>query len=101
KGDVSSYRPGMRKLTADMQQNFGEPITARCLNEYPITVARLVRNTLTHNGGMITEELKNLNPGLSVVDGIVQITAANTRQLFTDLSVRALDFLEIAVNKSN
>lgn len=74
----------------------GEEIGALIVDE-EVTTARLVRNTLAHNGGKITKKLRGRNHGLYVENDIVQIRAHDTRRLFNILKDRALKLAEKAV----
>lgn len=79
----------LNRLARDARRLFGATITRNCLLAESVTIARLVRNTLAHNAGRETENLKRLPHGLVIENGIIQILASDNRRLFDLLKRRA------------
>jgi hypothetical protein len=77
----------IKRLVADVQKHFGKTILDDCIADSRVDTARKVRNALAHNGGMVTAELPS-DHGISVVDGMLQIRACDTRQLMELLQDR-------------
>jgi hypothetical protein len=100
---TSTYRPrgGTRRLVADAGQHFGSQIAGDCLNAPEMRIARLVRNSLAHNGGKETNELKKVKHGIVVEDDVLQIMAPDTRRLFHLLKERTYKLVEKAITLPN
>jgi hypothetical protein len=86
---------------ADAGQHFGPQIADDCLNSSDVKIARLVRNSLAHNGGKETDDLKKVKHGILVEDDVFQIMAPDTRRLFYVLKERAYKLVEKAVTLPN
>lgn len=84
-------------LTRDARRLFGPKIAHSCLGSPAVMAARLVRNALAHDGGRETESLKSLAHGLTVEQGVLQIMASDTRELFDLLKMRAWKLVRQAV----
>lgn len=83
-------------LVRDARRLFGPRTAADCLTAPPVTVARLVRNTLAHHGGRETPALRAAGHGLVVEEGVLQILAPDTRLLLEQLQLRAFRLLRHA-----
>jgi len=81
----------------DAGRAFGSKVAADCLTSPPVMIARLVRNALAHDGGRETVHLKGMSHGLAVEQGVLQIMAPDTRELFNRLKRRALKLVRRAV----
>ena len=99
----AKYKPrgGTKELVADAGQHFGPQIADACLNSPDVKIARLVRNSLAHNGGKETDELKKVQHGILVEDNVLQIMAPDTRRLFYVLKERAYKLVEKAITLPN
>jgi hypothetical protein len=70
-----------------------------------VKLSRLVRNSLAHNGGRVTGELKAIADAqgnkfaFHILDGYLQIMAGNTRDLYNILKYKVLLLAEKAVAK--
>jgi hypothetical protein len=90
--------------------HFGDSLADFCWNHDEVNLARLVRNSLAHNGGRFGADLEKYkarfvdatgatNPKLQddlfiLVDGKIQITPGNTRYLFGVLKERVTKIVE-------
>jgi hypothetical protein len=91
-------------------RHFGVPLAELCWTHDEVTLARLVRNALAHNGGRFGAELEKYKarfvdatgtatPELQddlfiLVDGKIQITPGNTKYLFGVLKERVTKIVE-------
>ena len=73
---------------------YGNNFVHSVLEDHALTVARLVRNALAHHGGRLTKELENINHGFDVEDGVVQIMACDTANLYHVLKSKAYELAE-------
>jgi hypothetical protein len=98
-GEAGEYRPKSPQLLKDAKTAFGGPLADECLEARPVRIARLIRNSLAHNGGTVTSEFAKPENAhtIAVVDGRFQIMPYDTRALFNDLKGRALRLAEFAV----
>jgi hypothetical protein len=94
------YRALFAKLVTDGKATFGNDVITNCLEDQVVTVARLARNALAHNGGRMTEQLSRIPHDLVVENDEIQILPLHTKQLFDDLKQRAFRLTETAVNIS-
>lgn len=83
-GKSPDWRPGA-ELVQLAQQALGSTVVSQCFSSIEITVARHVRNALAHHGGRITKELEGIRHNIQVIDGTLQISAPDTRNLFDQL----------------
>lgn len=94
----STYRSSRaKKMLADAETVFGPTLAAECLGCKEVRIARLVRNSLAHNGGRETDELKRVRHGIQVEGGVLQIMAPDNRAIFDELKSKALNLAEQAV----
>lgn len=87
----------IRALVRDSGRFFGAKLAKDCLAASQVMTARLVRNTLAHNGGRETPQLQSLSHELVVEGGVIQIMASDTRKLFELLKGRAYKLVRKAV----
>jgi hypothetical protein len=92
----SVYQRCFRTQLNDMEATFGHDVTER-LADARVNVARLIRNSLVHAGGRISDELRQVPHGLSVEKGVLQIKATDTARLFHQLKARVSCLAERAV----
>ena len=83
-GSSADWRPG-GELVQLAQGAFGETVVSQCFSSVGITVARHVRNALAHHGGRVTKELAGIRHNIQLIDGMLQISASDTRNLFDQL----------------
>jgi len=89
-GHADDWRPGGEVVEA-ANRAFGKTFVQACLCDREVTVARLVRNALDHHGGRVTRKLRDIDHGLQVENGIIQILPDDTLKLFHVLKGRAYD----------
>jgi hypothetical protein len=105
-----TYSSKKEYINVALARHFGDPLADFCWNHDEVTLARLVRNTLAHNGGRFGKDLEKYkacfadatgmtNPKLQddqfiLVDGKIQITPRNTRYLFGVLKERVTKIVE-------
>jgi hypothetical protein len=97
KGNPEYRGRRIHALVRDAGRLFGSKIAQDCLASPPVKTARLVRNTLAHNGGRETPQLRDHPHGLVVEEGVLQILASDTRGLFDLLKGRAYQLIRKAV----
>jgi hypothetical protein len=77
----------------DLKKDFGsffvDKDTEFCLTNDELDTIRLVRNSLTHDGGRLSSKLKNKKHGVRVSDGRLSIFPEDVKGLFDFLKVRA------------
>lgn len=93
----SNYEIRSKQFGKDFAQLFGTGLRDACWSDPQVHIARLTRHALVHNGGRLTERLRNLKHGLRITSGEIQIMAPDTRALFDLLKVRALRLTEHVV----
>jgi hypothetical protein len=97
-------------IHAAFPRHFGDSLADFCWNHDEVTLTRLVRNALAHNGGRFGGDLEKsktrfvdatgaVNPKLQddlliLVDGKIQITPGNTKYLFGVLKERVTKIVE-------
>ncbi len=105
-----TYSSKKEYINVGLSRHFGDPVADFCWNHDEVTVARLVRNALAHNGGRFGTDLEKYkarfvdatgttDPKLQdnlfiLVDGKIQITPGNTRYLFGVLKERVTKIVE-------
>lgn len=99
KGDPDYKIPRRKEFIADVRQYLGDEVAEKCVIDHDVNLARLVRNSLAHTGGHVTQELKDANHPFPVVDGRIQIMAAFTKQSFEILKRRATLIIIVALEK--
>jgi len=92
-GEEDDWRPAGEAVDV-ARTIYGNNFVHSVLGDHALTVARLVRNALAHGGGRLTKELENINHGLVVEDGVVQITACDTANLYHVLKLKAYRLAE-------
>lgn len=97
-GKPDSWRPYFSELVSDMKRLLGDSITDECLTDPDIDSARGVRNSLAHNGGKETDELKGKHEIRTCPDGRLLIWPENNRKLFGLLKDRASKIIDAALN---
>jgi len=63
----------------------GKAVVSACLEDELVTIARLARNAIAHNGGKVTEKLLRKNHHFKIVANEIQITPDDNRELFNTL----------------
>jgi len=96
-GKSDSWRPHFEDLVFDMKQHLGDSIADDCLNHPDITSAKLVRNSLAHNGGKETDNLKGKHGIRTCPDGRLLIWPEDNRKLFNLLKDRASKIINAAL----
>jgi hypothetical protein len=91
------YRALFTQLVTDGKAAFSNELIAYCLEDQVVTVARLARNALAHNGGRMTDQLRRIPHDLVVENDEIQIMPLDTKNLFNQLKQRAFRLTEIAV----
>ncbi len=91
------YRALFAKLVTDGKAAFGNEVIAKCLEDQVVTVARLTRNALAHNGGQVDDQLSRIPHDLVVENDEIEIMPLHTKRLFDELKRRAFRLTEIAV----
>jgi hypothetical protein len=87
---------GIERLIKDFAQLFDKDLANQCLKDRGITIARLARNCLTHNGGRVSLKLQGMNHQIRVEAGCLQIFPEDVRDLFNLLKVKALKIVVAA-----
>lgn len=91
------YRIGKQTLS-DLTAVVGQSTADKCLRTNVITVTRLLRNSLAHNGGRVQPELaayikrhytdKGADFPFVIVEGVIQISPEQTAKAYNFLSAR-------------
>lgn len=97
-GMPDSWRPHFEDLVSEMKQQLGDSIAHDCLTHPDINSAKLVRNSLAHNGGKETDNLKGEHEIRTCPDGRLLIWPENNRKLFELLKDRASKIIDAALN---
>ncbi len=87
----------VRGFIKDFRAAFGNTLTASCLEDDEIDLARIVRNSLAHAGGRITTELNGRQHTFRIENGEIQINAEHTTSLYHKLKDRAVELTQSAV----
>ena len=87
----------VRGFIKDFRAAFGNTLTASCLEDDEIDIARIVRNSLAHAGGRITTELNGRQHTFRIENGEIQINAEHTTSLYHKLKDRAGELTQSAV----
>ena len=93
--DNPAYRARRaEELGNDLETEFGKPVSDNCWRAEPVTIARLVRNALLHNGGRLTRELEQYRKRIIVVErDEIGISAVVTNELAACLKNCVTDFV--------
>lgn len=86
-----------KTFVTEFEAAFGEPLASNCLRDPQINLARLTRNTLAHNGGRMTDELRNENHTFVIEGDEIQINSEHTTHLYRHLASKVLQMAELAV----
>jgi hypothetical protein len=97
-GKPGSWRPLFKELVSEMKRLLGDSLTDECLTHADVESARLVRNSLAHNGGKETSDLVGKHKIRTCIDGRLLIWPENNRALFDTLKVRASKIVDAALN---
>lgn len=97
-GKAESWRPFFSDLVTEMMRLMGETITNDCLTHAEIESARRIRNSLAHNGGKETDDLKGKHNIRTCPDGRLLIWPEDNRKLFHLLKDRASKIVNAALN---
>jgi hypothetical protein len=97
-GKPDSWRPHFSELVSEMKQVLGDSIADECLMHDDIDSARRVRNSLAHNGGRETNDLKGKHKIRTCPDGRLLIWPNDNRALFELLKDRASKIVDAALN---
>lgn len=97
-GKPDSWRPYFPELVSEMKRLLGDSITDECLTHADIDSAKRIRNSLAHNGGKETDDLKGKHEIRTCPDGRLLIWPENNRKLFELLKDRASKIIDAALN---
>jgi len=97
-GKPDSWRPPFADLVSETKRLFGDSIADECLTHADIDSAKRVRNSLAHNGGKETEDLKGRHKIRTCADGRLLIWPEDNRKLFHSLKDRASKIIDAALN---
>lgn len=81
-----------------MKWLLGAAVADDCLTHSAIDSARRVRNSLAHNGGKETDDLKGKHEIRTSSDGCLLIWPGDNRKLFDLLKTRASKIIDAALN---
>jgi hypothetical protein len=90
------YEPLFGRLVDDAREQFGYDVVKNTLEGQFIDITRYARNCLAHRGGRESKKLKDTSHGIKVIDGILQITAADNNNCIRGLEKRAMILAEAA-----
>jgi hypothetical protein len=77
-----------KSFSKDFAGTFGAGLRTFCWSAPAIRIAGLVRNALVHNGGRMTDQLRNEEHDFEVVDGEIQVLPGHTKALHDLLKER-------------
>ncbi len=89
------------KVVEMAETALGRKVTAQCLTNDRIAIARHARNCIVHAGGKVSPQLKALPHQLTIDGDILQIRAEDTVALFNDLRDRAQVIIEAMLRFPN
>ena len=75
-------------------------LVARLWTGDRVRAARLVRNSIVHNGARLDERLRKVEHGIEVVDDYLLVKATDTDRLYGALKTRAAEAVEVATKAS-
>lgn len=78
----AEYRPKTGRLSGDLDAILGGSLGTDCLHDEDVETARLARNALAHNGGMVGAVFGNRQRHPTVSDGTVTPLASDVRDLY-------------------
>jgi hypothetical protein len=85
---LSSLRSTDKKAFNDaLRTALSKDISGPCWSHHEINIPRLVRHALSHNGGRITTDLKNIpqKHGIEVIDDVLQIMPEDVHRMLRRL----------------
>lgn len=85
-----------RQLSKDFAQEFSAVLEAECVSDSGVEIARLVRNSLAHNGGRPSADLLKHNHGFKEVDSRLVIMPEHVKALFNMLKDKAMKIVATA-----
>lgn len=97
-GKSDTWRPFFSELVSEMKRLMGDSIADECLTHADIDSAKRVRNSLAHNGGKETDDLKGKHEIRTCTDGRLLIWPENNRKLFELLKDRASKIIDAALS---
>jgi hypothetical protein len=89
-------RTTSRYFSEDIKKAFGSEVTNVAWTGDEMITLRLIRNSLAHAGGKLTDELKQRKHGCIIENDIIQITPENIKHLFRAI----ISAVESIVDKS-
>jgi hypothetical protein len=92
------YRIG-RSFPSDLTNIYGAQFTNNIWSHAEVTIPRLVRHAIAHNGARETSDLAKTGDTIGVIDGMLQITPTATRVAFNSLKDRATVILQQTANR--
>lgn len=90
-----------RDFTKELIKVYGESMANKIWTGNQISVAREVRNCITHNGGKASARLLSMRPRPRVESGDVLISASDVRVLYTRLKPIANEAINESVHRIN
>jgi hypothetical protein len=91
---VALGRPNFRRKSPEKFEaaldHFGTDAAKILWLDNAVEVPRMIRHSLSHCGGRETDELRQVNHGLPVHDGYIQITASHNAKLLRVIESRVL-----------
>lgn len=100
-GKPDSWRPHFSELESEMRQVLGDAVADECMAHADIASARRVRNSLAHNGGKETDDLKGKHNIRICADGRLLIWPEDNRKLFNLLKDRASKIVDTILTDGN
>lgn len=94
---LPSCRTSDRDFNKNLTTSFGEPNFKKCWTDSKLNIARLVRHSLSHAGGRITNDLEKLEHGFAMLDDRIQVMPDNTKALYKLLEECVYSLAETAV----
>jgi hypothetical protein len=82
-----AYRPYRDDLKKDLNR-IVKDLGDECMSDDAVVTAKLARDTLAHNGGMETDELKQRGHKFQVVEGCISPLPADIRELYSVLKAK-------------
>lgn len=97
----SPIRVTDRDFTKELIKVYGESMVSKIWTGNQISVAREVRNCITHNSGKASERLLSMRPRPKVESGDVLISASDVRVLYTRLKPIVNEAINESVHRIN
>jgi hypothetical protein len=93
--NVAKLRSNDAQFKNGLKTAFGSDLYGPCWDTREIAIGREVRHALSHAGGRETDKVKNLKPGITLQQGILQIVPDDNKKLTAGLR-KAVDALVAA-----